>query len=86
MQNRLYATLSKRINKNKKKSSTLSSNDNDSVNNSKSNKKRLFICPFCPDKRVFIVHQALGGHLSNSHPNMSPSYIIKKERRNERAP
>jgi hypothetical protein len=35
------------------------------------------MCPICLDKRIFLKAQALGGHMSKSHPNMSPLYTEK---------
>jgi hypothetical protein len=43
----------------------------------------LFLCPICL-KRSFPKAQALGGHMSKSHPNSSSDYTRKQQRRKER--
>ena len=43
----------------------------------------LFVCPICL-KRSFPKPQALGGHMSKSHPNSSSDYTRKQQRRKER--
>ena len=44
----------------------------------------VIICPVC--KRSFEKAQALGGHMSKSHPSHSPDFTRKQLRRKERAP
>ena len=44
-----------------------------------------FTCPVCKG-RSFVKAQALGGHMSKSHPNMSAEFTKKQERRKEREP
>ena len=45
----------------------------------------VFICPVCK-KRSFEKAQALGGHMSKSHPSQSADFTRKQVRRQERAP
>ena len=47
--------------------------------------KKLFGCPICKDK-FYEKSQALGGHLSKSHPLKSVEFKRKQERRKEREP
>lgn len=42
--------------------------------------KALFPCPICKDK-FFVKAQALGGHMSKSHPHQSPEFAKKQETR-----
>ena len=44
----------------------------------------FFLCPHCHN-RAFEKAQALGGHMSKAHPNMSPDFTRKQQRRKERA-
>lgn len=45
----------------------------------------VFTCPVCK-KRSFEKAQALGGHMSKSHPSQSADFTRKQVRRQERAP
>lgn len=45
----------------------------------------VFTCPVCK-KRSFEKAQALGGHMSKSHPSQSADFTRKQVRRKERAP
>jgi hypothetical protein len=53
-----------------------------SVRPSKHKNKKAFQCDFC--ESVFSNGQALGGHMSRSHPNQSKKYYMKKKIRRER--
>ena len=44
---------------------------------------KLFACHICKEK-TFQKAQALGGHMSKAHPNMSPEFTQKQIRRKER--
>jgi hypothetical protein len=45
--------------------------------------KKLFACPICKD-RFYELAQALGGHMSKSHPNQSQAFAKKLKVRKER--
>lgn len=45
--------------------------------------KNLYACPICRD-RHFVKAQALGGHMSKSHPHQSAEFTKKQETRKER--
>ena len=56
---------------------------NNGTANSKEVQKNLkFDCPICFKK--YGKAQALGGHMSKAHPQMSDQYLYKQKRRNER--
>ena len=46
---------------------------------------KLFGCPICKD-RFYEKAQALGGHMSKSHPHQSKEYTKKQNTRKEREP
>ena len=74
------AATSKQIKKKK-----LASSKTSTAVKEESKADELFYCPICK-KRGFPKAQALGGHMSKSHPNMSPDFSRKQQRRKERAP
>ena len=45
--------------------------------------KSLYACPICRD-RFFVKAQALGGHMSKSHPHQSAEFTKKQMTRKER--
>ena len=45
--------------------------------------KNLYACPICRD-RLFVKAQALGGHMSKSHPHQSAEFTKKQKTRKER--
>jgi hypothetical protein len=45
--------------------------------------KTAYACPICRD-RFFVKAQALGGHMSKSHPHQSAEFTKKQETRKER--
>lgn len=47
---------------------------------------KVFMCQLCLDKKIFHKAEALGGHMSKSHKNMSRVYAEKKQKRIEREP
>jgi hypothetical protein len=48
-----------------------------------SGSKNLYACPICRD-RFFVKAQALGGHMSKSHPHQSAEFTKKQLTRKER--
>ena len=58
---------------------------NTAIINDYKTRTKKFPCPYC-EQKVFSKAQALGGHVSKTHPNASQEFAYKIQRRNERAP